>query len=141
MVTETHRLHGLNILVVEDAFLVAIDICAHLEGCGCKITGPVARLEPALELARKEPIEGALLDVNLAGELSFPIASALEARHLPYVFLTGYDSDGVFPPEFQDVPRLSKPFRQSDLIEIMIENIAKTPRYAVTESAGYGGAR
>lgn len=137
MAKDTAKLRGLNLLVVEDAFLVAIDICAQLEACGCKVTGPVARLEPALEVARTESIEGGVLDVNLAGELSFPVASALEARHLPYVFLTGYDDDSIFPPEFQDVPRLSKPFSQSDLIDLVTENIAgKKLRPALATSDG-----
>jgi CheY-like chemotaxis protein len=132
MTMDIVKLPRMDLLVVEDAFLVAIDICAQLESVGCRITGPVARLRPALELARNEPIDGALLDVNLAGELSFPIAEALEARRIPFAFLTGYDDDAMFPTEFQDVPRLAKPFRHCDLVDLLIENFARRPRYVLT---------
>jgi CheY-like chemotaxis protein len=128
MFADKEDLRGLNVLVVEDAFLVAIDTCAQLEAFGCRITGPVARLEPALALARGEPIDGALLDINLAGEMSFPVAAVLEARNLPYVFLTGYDTDDMFPPEFRKIPRLPKPVRNRDLIEMLVENVKKAKR-------------
>jgi DNA-binding response OmpR family regulator len=135
---EESALRGLNLLVVEDAFLVAVDICAQLEARGCKITGPVSRLGPAIELARTEPISGAVLDVNLAGELSFPIAAALGARHVPYVFLTGYDDDTIFPREFRGVPRLGKPFRNRDLVDIIVENIIEDRRYLLAANAPVG---
>lgn len=124
MAGETAILRGWNILVVEDAFLIAIDICLYLESCGCTITGPVARLWPALQLARTEPISGAVLDVNLDGEPIFPVASALDARHVPYVFLTGYDDETAFPVRFRHVPRFSKPFHHTTLRDILIRNIA-----------------
>jgi DNA-binding response OmpR family regulator len=76
-------LNGLRILVVEDTFLVADSISSALQLRGCLVVGPVPRVQPALELARTEVIEGAILDVNLAGELSFPVADALIERHIP----------------------------------------------------------
>jgi len=58
-----------------------------------------------------------VLDVNLHGERSFPLAEHLAARDVPFVFLTGYDSATVFPDQFRDSPRLSKPVDVRGLIE------------------------
>jgi len=82
--------------------------------------GPVAHLADAAKLAREASLDGAVLDVNLAGERSFPVAAILRERHVPYVFLAGYDSDDVFPPEYRQAPRLGKPFRYQDLIDLMM---------------------
>jgi len=81
-----HDLRGFKILIVEDSLLVAMDPCAHFESFGCKVVGPVGRLEPVLSLAREASIDVALLDVNLAGEFSFPVAAVLSARNVRYVF-------------------------------------------------------
>src|SRR5258706_15733422 len=67
-----------RILVVEDTLLVAEAIGDMLTAHGCTVVGPVGRLGPALELARNEALDGALLDVNLAGEPCFAIAAALQ---------------------------------------------------------------
>jgi hypothetical protein len=61
-------------------------------------------------------LDGAVLDVNLDGERSFPIAELLAARGIPFLFLTGYDSTTVFPNEFRDRPRLSKPVDPGALV-------------------------
>lgn len=119
---EMARLSGLHILVVEDMLLVAEVICEQLESCGCIVVGPAARVGRALVLAREEPLDGALLDVNLAGESSFPVAAALDARNIPYVFLTGYDDAAALPPEYRKLPKLGKPFRQEALIRAAAEH-------------------
>jgi CheY-like chemotaxis protein len=69
-----------------------------LSAHGAKVVGPAGRLGPALTLARQAELDGALLDVNLAGEQSFPVAAELIRRDIPFIFLTGYDKN-VFPPE------------------------------------------
>lgn len=112
-------LAGRRILVVEDAFLIALDLRDQLERCGCTVAGPVGQLRQALDIAQHEALDGAVLDVNLAGEPSFPVAAALDARNIPYVFLTGYDDDGAFPPEYRNVVRISKPFRSSDIAPML----------------------
>jgi CheY-like chemotaxis protein len=115
----SNGLLGRKILVVEDAYLVAMDLCEEMEGLGCTVVGPVGRLELALDLAQREQIDGAVLDVNLAGELSFPVAEALSARHIPYVLVTSYDDDAAFPSEYRNILRFSKPYRSSHLAPIL----------------------
>jgi CheY-like chemotaxis protein len=115
-------LKGLRVLVVEDMLLVADVISDGLLSQGCEVVGPVARLDRALALAREAPLDGAVLDVNLAGERSVPIAEALAERGIPFVFVTGYDAESVLPPEFRAVPRLSKPFHIAALLQIAAAN-------------------
>ena len=89
------------------------------------MVGPVPRLQRALELARGEPLDGAILDVNLAGELSFPVAAALGERGIPYFFLTGYDDIALFPPEYRSQARLMKPFEDRDLERMVAQTFAR----------------
>jgi len=103
-------LRGLSVLVVEDDFLVASALCDLLEDCGCEVVGPVPRLCPALALAGEVLLNGAILDVNLAGEYSFPVAHLLRERRVPVLFLTACGDGSIFPPDLQDVPRLFKPY-------------------------------
>jgi CheY-like chemotaxis protein len=105
---------GLRVLVVEDELLVAITLQEILRTFGCTIVGPVSRLPAALEAARTEQFDVALLDVSLAGERVFPVADVLIARFLPFAFLTGHGGD-VIPPQYGPRPALSKPFRIQQL--------------------------
>jgi CheY-like chemotaxis protein len=118
-------LHGLRVLVVEDMLLVADVIVEELRDRGCSVVGPAARLEHGLALATGEELDGALLDVNLAGERCFPIADELAKRAIPYAFLTGYGEGGM-PPEYQHIPRLVKPFRTQALIELVATHFARS---------------
>jgi CheY-like chemotaxis protein len=121
--TKSNPLHGLRILVVEDVYLVAEVICDQLQDCGCEVVGPVGQLNQALALARQETLDGAVLDVNLKGQPSFAVSDALRERMIPYVFLTGYDSPNMFPPEYRDAPRLGKPFRHADFVAFMTRHL------------------
>jgi CheY-like chemotaxis protein len=102
-------LSGLHVLIVEDAYLVALDLSDQLADSGCNIIGPASSVKQALEKIDGIALDGAVLDVNLAGEWSFPVAEMLVSRGIPFLFLTGYDSATVIPDEFQQAPRLSKP--------------------------------
>ncbi len=123
----TPDLHGLRVLVVEDMLLVAEVIVEELHDRGCSVVGPASRLEQGLALAIEEELDGALLDVNLAGKRCFPIADELAKRAIPYAFLTGYGDAGI-PPEYQHAPRLVKPFQPHALIELVLRNFAQRGR-------------
>jgi CheY-like chemotaxis protein len=127
MTDHAGSLQGLRILVVEDVVLVAEVICDELEYCGCTIVGPVTRLQPAVALARNEALlDGAVLDLRLDGELSFPVCAVLRERGIPFVFLTGYDDGAVFPPEYERVPRLQKPLRGPEFIAFVTAHLIPT---------------
>jgi CheY-like chemotaxis protein len=107
-------LDGQRVLVVEDEFLLALDMMQMIEERGGTVVGPAGTLDRALALARSQSIDGAILDINLDRRDSFPVADALLERGIPVVFATGYD--GPFLPErFADTPRLSKPFTEAAL--------------------------
>ncbi len=102
------NLAGLHILVVEDEFLVALEVEAALERMGCSIVGPFARLAKALEAARNAPLDGAVLDINLNGEMVYPLAELLVGQSVPFVFITGYAAADL-PENFRPFRRLQKP--------------------------------
>jgi CheY-like chemotaxis protein len=81
---------------------------------GCEIVGPAGRLAAAKDLATTERLDLAVLDVNLAGQPIYPVAEALAARGIPFVFSTGYGSAGIEEP-YRGRPVLQKPFAQREL--------------------------
>jgi len=103
----------LRILVVEDEMLLAMNIEDMLLDLGHEV-GLASRLEAALGLAREGAFDVAMLDVNLAGERSFPVADLLAARGIPFLFATGYGRAGI-DEAYRDRPVLQKPFRADDL--------------------------
>jgi DNA-binding response OmpR family regulator len=89
-----------RVLVAEDEFLAALELCDVLEEAGFEIVGPVARLRDAVSMAEAEAgLTMSVLDVNLARESSWPVARVLKARQIPFVFVTGYGRSQVdIPP-------------------------------------------
>lgn len=83
-------LKGKRILVVEDEALIAVMVEDMLSDMGSEVVGPAATIEEALSLARSEPLDGAVLDVNVRGQRIDPVAEALVARGVPMLFATGY---------------------------------------------------
>jgi len=123
------NLHSLRILVVEDNLLTADAIQDLLETSGCEVVGPAPTIEKALELVARTPLDGAVLDINLGGELSFPVAAALIERDVPFLFLTGYD-DLVVPQQYRGARRLEKPTDMRSLAEIVMGSFGQPSRMA-----------
>ena len=113
-------LSGLRVLVVEDEAAISLLLEDMLLDFGCEVIGPSARLAPALEAVEKEKVDIAILDVNVAGESVYPVAEALQARSIPFVFSTGYGSQGI-KDAFRDRPVLQKPFAQHDLKQKLLQ--------------------
>ena len=114
-------LHDRRILAVEDEYYLAMDLAAELTGAGADVIGPAPSIEQALSLITAEPrIDAAVLDINLGGEMAFPVADALLARGVPFVFTTGYiDSDS--DARYAQVPRCEKPLEFRKLLETLRE--------------------
>jgi CheY-like chemotaxis protein len=123
------NLHNLRILVVEDSLLTADTIQDLLETSGCEVIGPAANVTAALDLITRTELDGAVLDINLGGELSFPVAAALIEQDIPFLFLTGYD-DLVVPPQYRGMRRLEKPTDMRSLAEIVTSAFGQTSRLA-----------
>ena len=111
-------LAGLRLLVVEDETLVAMMVEDILSDFGCVVVDVAGTLERGLQLAadRDLALDGAILDVNLGGEKVYPIADALSARGVPYVFATGYGLAGI-APAYAHAPALAKPYEPRVLEE------------------------
>lgn len=88
-------LQGLSVLAVEDEALVAMCLEDILLDLGCAVLGPAARVHQALKLLDTEHVDIAVLDVNVAGEVVFPVADKLKALGVPFIFATAYGVAGV----------------------------------------------
>lgn len=123
------RLDGCRLLVVEDEYIVASDLAFCLGGFGAQVVGPVGTVRHALEILVKqgERLDGAVLDLNLNGEPAYPVADALIARGIPFVFATGYD-DLVIAPAYAAIPRCAKPVDKSRLAELLAVGCAQPRR-------------
>ena len=108
--TETKTmLTGRIVLLVEDEFFIAEDMACQLEAGGAEVVGPVASVDAAIELIeRTERIDGAMVDLNLQGVMSWPIIDALLQRGVPCVFTTGYDKASI-PTLYAEIIRCEKP--------------------------------
>jgi CheY-like chemotaxis protein len=119
MIASTAR----KVLVVDDEALIAMLIEDMLSDLGCDVVGPAYRLNEALELARASEIDCAILDLNLEGKPTYPVAAVLRERNIPFVFASGY-AMSQSNPEFNQVPVLQKPFNAGD-IAAAIESMTK----------------
>ena len=103
-------LDGLRVLVVEDEYMVADHIGMLLEDLGCVVAGFAATVAEALDLVRSEQLDGVLLDGNLNGDSSGPVAIELRSRSIPFVVATGYGQLELNADALNGAPRLAKPF-------------------------------
>jgi PAS domain S-box-containing protein len=110
-------LRGKRVLLVEDEFFLRLELEEWLRSAGCTIIGPFSALEPARhQAARGEPIDLAILDANLNGQMVYPLADDLLARGVPVIFLTGYEKASL-PARFRVIPQVSKPYDPAALIK------------------------
>jgi CheY-like chemotaxis protein len=108
------ELAPLRVLVLEDEPLVAMVIEEKLEALGCITIGPTAELEEALRLVADDSLSCAILDVNVRGGHSDPVAKILIERGLPILLISGY-GEGSLSPELRGLSRLSKPYTSQQL--------------------------
>jgi PAS domain S-box-containing protein len=101
-------LKNARVLIVEDAVLLALELETGLSEAGAEVVGPAYELEEALALLDR-PIDAAVLDANLNGRSVMPVAEALAARKVPFLFATGYGDSGGAPGGF-DAPVIRKPY-------------------------------
>ena len=106
--------HGARILVVEDELMIRMLLEDMLGELGYTIAAEAGRIEEALTAANSADFHVAILDVNLNGQTIAPVADALAARGVPFVFATGYGERGL-PPKYRGQPTLQKPFQREDL--------------------------
>jgi CheY-like chemotaxis protein len=104
----------LRVLIVEDESIVAMMIEDFISDLGYELAGTAGRLDQALTLAQNSNADIALIDVNLNGQHTYPVAEALKARGVPFIFATGYGSAGL-DEGWKHYPVLQKPFQVQEL--------------------------
>ena len=105
---EPIRIDGLKVLIVEDALLLTLELEAGLTEAGAEVIGTAAELDEAIKLSAL-PMDAAVLDANLNGQSVAPVAEALKAQGVPFVFATGY-GESAFAPQGYDAPIIRKPY-------------------------------
>jgi CheY-like chemotaxis protein len=107
-----------RVLVIEDEVIVGMMVEDMLTELGCEVTAIATHFTQALELARTAAVDFAVLDVNLNGKQSFPIADTLAARGIPFAFATGYGGKAL-SGSYADTPTLQKPFQVEDMAAVL----------------------
>ena len=120
----THTGEVTRIFVAEDEFLIALFLEDELRAAGYSVVGPFTNLGSATCAARRERFDVALLDINLDGEMVYPLAEELVERKAPFIFLSGYGWQNT-PEKFSQVPRVAKPFDTPILISEITRLVQK----------------
>ena len=113
---------GTRVLIVEDEPLVALALEDLLIDAGCKVVGIAGTLEKALALISNAVFDVAFVDANLAGVSASPAASALTARGIPFIVLSGYAMEHL-PAEFLHAHFINKPYRPAQLFDALRETL------------------
>jgi DNA-binding response OmpR family regulator len=121
----------LRILAVEDEFLLSEALADDLRTAGHQVIGPFGNLPDALEAARREAFDFAVLDVNLRGTMVYPLADQLTERGVPFLFLTGYGRADM-PARFAAIARVPKPYEARILLQ-EVERQASRARASSSE--------
>jgi CheY-like chemotaxis protein len=120
------NLQDTRVLVVEDDPDVCLMIEDFLKNLGCRTVATAASLEEAIVKASLETMDIAILDINLAGKLTYPIATILNARKIPFLFATGYGGAGL-PTDLKGVTVLTKPFDAEQLGQALRQTLERSP--------------
>ncbi len=109
-----------HVLVVEDDYFIMDELRQSFERSGATVLGPVGSIDEALALAETASrIDAAVLDINLHGEMAFPVADALRGRGIPIVFTTGYGA-ATIPERFADAPHCEKPVEPEMIVRLIL---------------------
>jgi CheY-like chemotaxis protein len=106
--SETTALSGRHILIVEDEMIIALALADMVSTLGCTYE-MAGRVGKAVALATTQTFDAAILDMNLAGEVGYPIAEALSRREIPFIIATGYGAEGI-EADYRNRPMLPKPY-------------------------------
>jgi two-component system, response regulator PdtaR len=115
---------GRLVLVVEDEFLIALDLELLLRRHGWRVLGPAATVDQALRLLAGETPDVAVLDVNLRGEPVTPVAAELRARGVPFVLASAYGGHGLAAAALAGAPAVGKPTDERRLLAALARAVA-----------------
>lgn len=116
------ELEGARVLVVEDEYFIASDLVRAVDSAGGKAIGPAGSLDQATDLLDKEPVDAAILDLNLHGEMASPLVEGLAQRGVPCIIISGYSPESL-PENLRSVPSLEKPANYDKVVQLLAEHI------------------
>ena len=119
-------MQGCGVLIVEDEAMVAMLLEELVLELGCHVVEVAARVDTALASIAERCFDIAILDVNLEGEPSYPVADELELRGIPFLFATGYGAQAI-PEKYQCHTILQKPFRKREFEQALLKALPETP--------------
>ena len=119
------NLVGKRFLMVEDEFLVSMLVESIVSDLGATVVGPYSRLADGLAAARTENFDGAILDLNLRGEAAEPLADLLMGRGVPFLFVTGYQREGI-DRRYASIPVLQKPI-DAEALKRILSSLVEVP--------------
>jgi len=112
---------GRRVLIAEDEYLLASKMVEELAKLGVETIGPASTVKRALDLVEHcGPLDAAMLDIKLRNEMIFPVADALRARGVPFVFTSGYNQK-IIPDRYKDVVRYEKPFDVAQIARVVAQ--------------------
>ena len=114
---------GGAVFLVEDEVMIRMMVADMLGELGYSVAAEAGDINEAMRLAQSTEFDLAILDVNVNGKVISPVAELIKAKNRPFIFATGYGSQGL-PEEYRDRPALQKPFQLETLAK-MIETALK----------------
>lgn len=111
---------GKRVLVAEDEYFIAKGLARHLREMGAEVVGPVPTVAEALQALQGGAVDAAVLDINLRGDPVYPVADALLARGVPFVFATGYATSAI-PERYAAIARCEKPVEPEAFVRILFD--------------------
>ena len=124
-----------SLLMVEDEAYLAMSLKELLSGAGYRVLH-AARLEDALRIADQERMDGALLDINVHGEMVYPLADRLQSQGVPFTFVSAYSAISI-PMKFRHYPLVQKPYTIDAIMEAVAAMLGNAPR-SMDEAASRG---
>ena len=112
-----------RILVVEDENFLAMELAWIVEDAGYSVVGPERSVAETRQVLASKAVDLALLDVNLGGELVFPVSKMLDTLGIPFVFITS--NSALVPPKYRHRPLMTKPFRPQALLALILRVLAE----------------
>lgn len=123
---EPSPIAGRSVLVAEDEALLAAELEAVLESAGALVVGMASDVAQGLKILENEHPEAAVLDLNLGGEVSAPLAAALKERNVPFVILTGYGDSWMLFQDFLSAPVAEKPVDHDQLMRFLGDALSRS---------------
>jgi DNA-binding NtrC family response regulator len=117
--SETAKTKKLRFLLIEDEALILLNLKSALKELGWEVSGTAAKIDAAMKVARSGSFDAAIIDINLDGAMTYPVADILRERAIPFAFTTGYGRTAI-DNAYSEVPILQKPFSHDQLKSVVL---------------------